>query len=171
MPELDRNRQRCEGRDCWLRSALTGIVGLIKFASMRPTWPNGCLRITSCSQCYCVKALLKSVISCQLKTWFSQWIITHQSLGETLPGGTIPGSLTIANRQRYFPGAVQVVGVRAWEPWAQDHSTHAGQRPSTGGCQTEDNRSLLAFCVQQENPNLTQLIGPHRERESPQGAV
>lgn len=32
-------------------------------------------------------------------------------------------------------------------------------------------QKITAFCVQQGYPNLTQLIGLHRERESPQGAV
>ena len=43
-------------------------------------------------------------------------------------------SLTVANGQGDLPGAVQVVGVGAWESRAQDHACHAAQGPSAGRC-------------------------------------
>lgn len=46
-------------------------------------------------------------------------------------------SLTVANGQLDLPGAVQVVGVSARKPWAQDHTPHAAQRPSAGCCEVD----------------------------------
>ena len=43
-------------------------------------------------------------------------------------------SLTIAYGQGDLPGAVQVVGVGAGEPGAQDHSPHAAQGAPAGRC-------------------------------------